>query len=288
MAKWKLSWRSFWPPLPVWKRLDLSVFIISVYSLGVELFLQVLPERPPRWLGDFGLINAILLGVLLTFRNREAYERWWEARKLWGQLINESRNFAIKIATFVNLDAEQRVRWGQLIAGFAVALKYHLRHKQPLQMIPGFEGDPATPAHVPAYLAQRAYQQLHDWRTNKTISEIQFLSFDTHAKTLMDICGACERIQTSPVPLSYRSLLRHGTVLYILSAPWYMAAEFGFWAIPIVALMGYFLLGTEFTAEDVEEPFGQDGDDLALSKYCETIKRTVCQVLAVDLDPPKA
>jgi putative membrane protein len=98
----------------------------------------------------------------------------------------------------------------------------------------------------------------------------------------MDVCGACERIRSSPVPLSYRSLLRHGTVLYLVSAPWFMTAEYGYWAIAVVSLMAYFLLGTELTAEDVEEPFGRDADDLALSSYCDTVRKSCAEVLGLE------
>ncbi|MFO0851106.1 MAG: bestrophin family ion channel [Gemmataceae bacterium] len=81
----------------------------------------------------------------------------------------------------------------------------------------------------------------------------------------MDVCGACERIKTSPIPLSYRSLLRHGLLLYLLSTPWLIADQLGWATVPVMTLMTYFLLGIELTAEEVEEPFGRDGDDLALA-----------------------
>lgn len=276
-------WLGFWPPLPVWRRLDVSVLAVGLYTLAVELVVQLLPERPPRWIGEMAVVNAVLLGVLLGFRNREAYERWWEARKLWGQLINDSRNFCLKVAILVNPPADERGAVARLVVGFAVALKYHLRGGRPLQTVPGFGTDPATPTHVPAHLAGRVYDRLKGWRDAGNLTDFEFLALDPHAKALMDVCGACERIRSSPVPLSYRSLLRHGTVLYLISAPWFIAAEYGYWAIAIVCLMAYFLLGTELTAENVEEPFGGDADDLTLTTYCDTIRKSCTELLGVDL-----
>lgn len=279
-------WLGFWPPLPVWRRLDVSVLVVAVYTLIVVLVVDhLLPVRPPKWIGEMAVVNAVLLGVLLGFRNREAYERWWEARKLWGQLINDSRNLCLKVATLVNPPADERADVARLVVGFAVALKRHLRVAQPLQTVLGFEGDPATPTHVPAHLAGRVFERLKGWKTAGKISEVEFLTFDPHARALMDICGACERIRSSPVPLSYRSLLRHGTVLYLLTAPWFVSAEYGYWAIAIVCLMAYFLLGTELTAENVEEPFGRDADDLTLTTYCDTIRKSCSEVLGVELPP---
>src|SRR5262249_30879882 len=162
-----------------------------------------------------------------------------------------------KVATLVNPQAEERQAFARLIVGFAVALKRHLRGGQPLQTVPGFEGDPATPTHVPAHLASRVFALMKAWRTDGKLTDMEFLALDPLARALMDVCGACERIRSSPVPLSYRSLLRHGTVLYLLTAPWFVSAEYGYWSIAIVSLMAYFLLGTELTAENVEEPFGR-------------------------------
>ena len=279
-------WNGIWPPLPVWKRLDVSVLVVAVYTLGVELLVDfALKIDAPKWIGELSVVNAVLLGVLLGFRNREAYERWWEARKLWGQLINDSRNLCLKVGVLVNPSADERQAFARLVVGFAVALKKHLRGGQPLQTVPGFEADPATPTHVPAHLAGRVYAQLKAWRTAGAISDIEFLALDPHARALLDVCGACERIRSSPVPLSYRSLLRHGTVLYLITAPWFMTAEYHYWAIPVVSLMAYFLLGTELTAENVEEPFGGDADDLTLTTYCDVIRKSCTEVLEVDLPP---
>jgi putative membrane protein len=282
LARW---WFAFWPPLPVWRRLDASVLAVAVYTLIVELVVQLLPARPPKWIGELAVVNAVLLGVLLAFRNKEAYDRWWEARKLWGQLINDSRNLAVKVAVLVNPPAGERAEFARLVVGFAVALKLHLRGGWPLQAVPGFEADPAAPAHVPAHLAGRVYERLNGWKAAGNITDVEFLAIDPHARALLDVCGACERVRSSPVPLSYRSLLRHGTILYLLTAPWFMAAEYGFWAIAVVSLMAYFLLGTELTAENVEEPFGRDRDDLTLTSYCDTIRKSCDEVLGVELPP---
>jgi putative membrane protein len=267
----------------VWKRLDLSVLVVGVYTLAVEFAMGLMAVRPPKWIGELAVVNAVLLGVLLAFRNKEAYERWWEARKLWGQLVNDTRNLAAKVTAFIAPPADDRRTLARLLVGFAVALKLHLRGKSSLQAVPGFEADPATPTHVPAYLARRVLKLVHDWRAAGQVSDIEFLTLDPHLRALMDVCGACERIRGTPVPLSYRALLRHGTVLYLLTAPWFMTAEYGYWAVVVVCLLAYFLLGTELTAENVEDPFGHDADDLALTAFCDTIRKSCEEVLEVSV-----
>jgi ion channel-forming bestrophin family protein len=275
--------QKLWPPLPVWKRLDAAVLLVVAYTGAVEYTIQQLPFGMPKWIGELGVVNAVLLGVLLAFRNKAAYDRWWEARKLWGQLINDSRNLCLKAVALARPDPDDRVRLGRLVVGFAVALKNHLRGRRGLKYVPGFETDPADPRHAPAHLAGRVFGQLREWRAAGRISDIDYLTLDPHARALMDICGACERIKSTPVPLSYRALLRHGTILYLISAPWFLTGEYGYWAVAVVALLAYFLLGTEMTAEDVEDPFGRDGDDLELAAYCETVRKSAEEILDVDL-----
>jgi putative membrane protein len=273
-----------WLPLPVWKRLDAIVLLVAAYTAAVEFIAQALALQMPKWIGDMSIVNGIILGVLLGFRNREAYERWWEGRKLWGQLINDCRNLCLKAAALADPDPDARRDFGRLVAGFTVGLKNHLRGAgRRLRHVPGFEKEAADPDHVPAHLAGRVFEAIRDWRRAGRLTDLDVLAIDPHARALMDVCGACERIKASPVPLSYRALLRHGTILYLATAPWFLTGEYGYWAVAVVSLMTYFLLGIELTAEDVEEPFGKDGDDLELGRFCETVRKSTEQILDVDL-----
>jgi putative membrane protein len=271
--------RALWPPLPVWRRLDLAVVGVAVYTTVAVLVYLFTGVDIPDWGGGSAIINALILGVLLGFRNTQAYDRWWEGRKLWGQLVNDSRNVCLKAKTLPGLTADDRRHLGRLVAGFAVALKNHLRGGGKLQAVPGFEADPETPPHPPLCLAGRVYEATRSWRAAGKVTDFDLLLLDPHAKALMDVAGACERIRSSPVPLSYRALLRHGLVLYLLSTPWLIADSLTWLTVPVMALLAYFLLGIELTAEDVEEPFGRDGDDLALAAYCDTIRRATDEVL---------
>lgn len=277
--------RAIWPPLPVWKRLNACVLLVMVYSAGivaVEQFVDFdIPNKAAG--GLFTLMNAVILGVLLGFRNRESYDRWWEARKLWGQLVNDSRNLCLKVRALNGVPAAEQARVGRLVAGFAVALRNHLRGSGSLRDVPGFEADPASPGHAPLYIAGQVAAAARGWTRGGFMTDFDLLWLDPHVKALMDVCGACERIKNTPIPLSYRSLLRHGLVLYLILTPWFVADEIKWAAAPVMGLLAYFLMGIELTAEDVEEPFGRDEDDLALSVYCETIRKGVGEVLGISL-----
>lgn len=274
---------ALWPRLPIWRRLDLVTFVMIAYSAAVVMAVRHPDITVPDIGAAFTALNGVILGLLLQFRNNAAYDRWWEGRKLWGQLVNDSRNIALKIRAIPGLTQEERARIGTLVAGFAVALKNHLRGAGTLQDVPGFADDRHHPAHVPAHLAGEVFGTIQAWRRAGRITDFDLLILDPHARGFMDVSGACERIKSSPAPQSYRSLVRHGLVLYLASAPWLVAEQIGLLTAVVVPILTYFLIGIELTAEDVEEPFGRDDDDLALTTICETIRKSVMQSLGVTL-----
>ena len=98
------------------------------------------------------------------------------------------------------------------------------------------------------------------------------LWLDGHVKSLMDICGACERIRYTPLSSSYRALLRHGIALYVLISPFYLIEDIGPSSFPLFLLAAYFLLGIEMVAEEIEEPFRVSGDNLPLEHYCARLR----------------
>ncbi|MGL6094243.1 MAG: bestrophin family protein [Fimbriiglobus sp.] len=274
---------TLWPPLPVWRRLDVAVLAVGLYTVAVGEAVHYAQWNLPN-IGAFSAaLNTLVLGVLLQFRNRESYDRWWEGRKLWGQLVNDSRNLCIKVRHLSNIPNDDRAGVGRAVAGFAVGLKNHLRGVGILQDVPGFATSAACPNHVPSHVATEIVAMVQSWRRSGKITEVDVLILDPHLRAFMDICGACERIRSTPIPQSYRSLLRHGLVLYLLSTPWLIVESLLLAACPVMALTAYFLIGIELTAEDVEEPFGRDGDDLDLTKYCETIRKSAAELLGVGL-----
>lgn len=266
---------------PVFGRLWEAVAALTVYSAGVVLIDRV-------WLGtdigirpEFHAFLGLILGTLLVFRTNTSYDRWWEGRKLWGQLVNDSRNLAIKVETCVRADMAEKQRLGVWLSDFAVALKDHLRGKVRLADLPGFSAEPIAPEpqHVPAYIAARIYDQFEAWRQTDQLGGFELLFLDQHAASLMNICGACERIQKSPISVSYRWFIRQSIAIYLLTLPWGLMGSFGWWTVPDVAILSYFMIGVEMIAEQIEDPFGVDEDDLRLDELCATIDRSVRDIL---------
>jgi putative membrane protein len=266
----------------VWRRLDALVVLLALYTSIVVLvvggILGGTSIRLPNWSGASTILNTLVIGLLLGFRTQVAYDRWWEGRKLWGQLINDSRSLCAKASLLPQMQAETRREMGHLVIAFAVALKNQLREQQDPKAPVGGEQEKLS-GHQPLAIYSRLLTLLRAERSADRITEFDLLLLDPHVRGLMDVCGGCERIKNTPSPLSYRALLRHGLVLYLVSTPWLVADHLLWWTIPLAALLGYFLLGIELAAEDVEEPFGGDADTLALTAYCETIRVAAEQTL---------
>jgi hypothetical protein len=172
--------------LAIGKRLGLLLAAMAAYGVAAEWAVRGLGLRIPGWGGAAGLINTVILGLLMSFRNRAAYERGWEARGLWGQLTNDRRNLAAKVAPYVPATASAPAGVGAAPAGFAIALKGHLRGERPrLRAISGFEHETDDPPHVPLYLARRLYAAVAGWERDEVIDGATLWVLDPHLRALL-------------------------------------------------------------------------------------------------------
>ncbi|MDY3555799.1 bestrophin family ion channel [Gemmata sp. JC717] len=273
-----LGW--IWPPPTIARRLAIAVAAAAGYSVLAWALNPASGVAQPVWSSQFAMWNTAILGLLVSFRTKVAYDRWWEGRILWGGLVNHSRNLCLKARELATPDVRERHEFAGLVAGFAVALMKHLRGPTRLSDVSGFEKQTVDPQHVPAYIAGRLIGFVAGWRRAGRIDGHMQQILDTNLNALMDVCGACERIRNTPHVPSYLSLLRHGLVLGFLVTPWALVEPLGAWVILVLPVMVYFLFGIELTAEAVEQPFGRDGDDLALETYCETIRKSATDILS--------
>jgi putative membrane protein len=249
-----------------------------VYALLVTYVLKGLDVM------DEPVKEAVLVvgvGLLLGLRLNRAYERWWEARTLWGNLVNASRNLAVKCRAFAHPDDDEARFMARSIAGFADALRGHLRGGVALREIPGFEDADEDPRHVPLWLSGRIYAQIQAWDTSGRITSEQMRTLDLEARALLEVAGSCERIQNTPMPPSITILARGAVGLALLGLPWVLYEEGSpLWIATLVGLMSFTLLVLETTSGVVEHPFGTDANELDLDGLCVTIRTSVGEALA--------
>lgn len=260
--------------------LFILVVLISLYSVGVNYLEDKFFAREFDFASSVTAFFGATLSLLMVFRTNGAYDRWWEGRKVWGALVNECRNLAVKSRALSTAPAAEMEEMRDWIVAFPFALKNHLRDEGDTEERRK-HGVPSQIVHSPGFVARRIFEKLSLWRKAGHLDDFAFLALDKQAKTLLDICGACERIKKTPLPLSHRALIPQVLIVYLLVIPWGMPSHLG--SVALVAFLSYFLLGLELVAEGLEQPFDDGDDDLPLNALCQGIEESVRELSAEEL-----
>ena len=263
---------------------------VSAYS-GIIAFLEieVFQLSDNNHLKNIPVMHNLLgfaISMLLVFRTNTAYDRWWEGRKLWGALVNNSRNLAIKLAVMLpENDKEQRIFFRKIIPAYAYALFNHLRAEQ--TRIELFEADARHPIfkqidgekHVPNQVALLMFKHIQQLYSEGKINGEQLIVLNGELLSFTDICGACERIKNTPIPFSYSVFIKKFIFFYIMTLPFGFVFNLGYYVIPVVALIFYVLASLELIAEEIEDPFGGDANDVPTEKICLNIHKHISEIL---------
>lgn len=227
-------------------------------------------------------ILGFVLSMLLVFRTNTAYDRWWEGRKIWGDLLNNSRNLALKISAFVN-DKRTKEELISLIINYNFSLKNHLRNKAGLEELIAlsdeFKHELTNTVHKPNLIAKQLYKKIADLNKQQQISDTQFLTLNDELKSFTNSAGACERIKNTPIPYSYNLFLKKIIFLYVLTIPFMFATDFKYGTIIISIAMLYVFASIELIAEEIEDPFGEDDNDLPIDDICQRIQTNLTDII---------
>jgi len=226
------------------------------------------------------------LGLLLVFRNSTAYDKWWEARKEIGALVNTSRNLAITLNGLLPFNTPERKEVSNLLICFVFSMKAHLRNqieKTSLDLLlPTDRTLVENAKHRPVVIANIMTNKIENvWKRN-LISDIQQSLLIEKIHGLVDILGKCERIKNTPIPMAYMYLLKFLINLYVIILPFSLVDEIGWFCIPLVILLYYILMSIVITAEEIEEPFGYDLNDLEMDKIALNIKNNIEEIVTHD------
>ncbi len=225
-------------------------------------------------------VPSIVLGLLLVFRTNTAYERFWEGRRLWGELNNNIRNLSrqiwIGVATPEFSDHQAKVSTIKLLGAFAVATKRLLRSQGIDAELEQLLDRPITNLnHPPLEIALWISDYLQRQHSQGCINVYQLQAMQTLLDGMVSNCGGCERILRTPMPLAYAIHLKQLLMIYCLLLPFYLVAALGWMTGPIVALISFTLFGIEEIGIEIENPFGYDANDLPLDAICTNICRNL-------------
>lgn len=264
------------------------IIAISAYSAlvaWVESDLVHLNENSR--LKNLSIMHSMLtfvISMLLVFRTNTAYERWWEGRKLWGGLVNSSRNLALKLHTLLpagELSAERKF-FATMIPNYAHTLKNHLRdtiHSEDLIENDFFKRtELKQEQHNPNYVAKRIFEELEKLKREKRLTQEEMLYLNVEISSFTDVCGACERIKNTPIPYSYSAFLKKFIFFFVMSLPLSLSLALGYGCVPVVAFIFYVLTSLELIAEEIEDPFGKDSNDLPTEQISRNIRKSVQEI----------
>jgi ion channel-forming bestrophin family protein len=260
----------------------MMVFIgLYSYAIGyLEMEYWQLSEK--SFVKNITIMHGMLgfvISLLLVFRTNTAYDRWWEGRKLWGELVNNSRNLALKLSVILK-EEHDRNYFRKLIPSYASVLQKHLANDDTAKVL--FEGlvlEIDQHKHKPNQVAKMLYQKIQDLYEQGKISGDQLLILNQELKSFTDVCGACERIKNTPIPYSYSAFIKKFIFFYIMTLPFGYVFSLGYYVIPVVVFIFYVLASLELIAEEIEDPFGYDANDLPTEKIAANIKKHVEEIL---------
>lgn len=222
---------------------------------------------------------GFVLSLLLAYRTNTAYDRWWEGRKLWGSLVNSSRNLAIKLSALLKEESNKHY-FRKLIPAYASILQKHLANEETAQgLFEGLDLQIDHHKHRPNQVAKIIFQKIHDLHLSGKISGEQLIILNAELVSFTDVCGACERIKNTPIPYSYSAFIKKFIFFYIMTLPFSFVFSLGYYVIPVVVFIFYVLASLELIAEEIEDPFGGDANDLPTAKIASNIKKHVEEIL---------
>ncbi|MET0517479.1 MAG: bestrophin family ion channel [Burkholderiaceae bacterium] len=247
-------------------------------------------------------LMGLPLAIFLGFRNSACYDRYWEARKLWGELVLRSRNLARQTLSLIDMPAplpgppgslgDVRVRVVYRAIAFAHALRHQLRgSRDEAGDLPRLLRAPdaaalSGAANASAVLMMQMGDDLRDCRLAGQLDSVRAVALDGSLSAMTAAGAACERIKNSPLPFSYTLLLHRTAYMYCFLLPFGLVDSLGVMTPLVVAIVAYTFFGLDALGDEIEEPFGQQANDLPLDAICRSIEIDLRQALGERDTPP--
>lgn len=289
-------------PRPNWFRLLLVVrgSVLPVIlpqlliNLGFALLVTLLHGRVFVWKVSLTFVPFSLIGltlaIFLGFRNNTSYARYWEARMLWGEVLNDTRSLARQAFTLVDGTAQRDVFVHRLIA-FVHALRHQLRGTDPdadlARWLPEEERARLQGARYKAStILLMAGEWLRERRQQGQLAAPLAQAMEVHMGRLTDALGGCERIAGTPIPFTYAVIIHRTVYLYCLLLPFGLVDSIGVMTPLVVTFVAYTFFALEALSSEIEEPFGTEPNDLPLDAMAEGIQATLLELLGERNLPP--
>lgn len=263
----------------LWKEL---IYIGLLTALITFLEIHFFPNA--TYLKNLTTVYSLLgfiISLLLVFRTNTAYDRWWEGRKMWGAIVNDSRNFISKLSV-LDLTTNERDYFEYHFPLFTVCAKEHLRGQRlmaPEFLSPEDRASFERSSHQALWVILALRIKLQVLREQGTMDGLELSMLNQNLDRLVDSLGACERIKKTPIPFSYSLFIKKFIFIYVITMPLAFVELFGYYSAFISTFVFYALVSMEVLAEEIEDPFGTDENDLPTDALSETIQQNTTELI---------
>ncbi|MBP1850283.1 bestrophin family protein [Rhizobium halophytocola] len=273
-----------------------QVLVVFGVSLAIVLLHRAYPSDIPSLINAPFALLGLALSIFLGFRNNACYDRWWEARKIWGLQVIAVRNFARQTLLLADNEINSAARRDmlELTIAFSHMMVSHLRPGHPLDkalrwMPAGLAEKIAASRNPPDLILREIEMRLVALLRKGRISDLQFRLLDETVGGMQVALGSCERIRHTPVPFGYTLLLHRTAHLFCFFLPFGFADALG-WATPFAsALVAYTFFGLDALGDQLEEPFGTSPNGLPIATIADVIEINLREALGdKDLPPMPA
>ena len=261
-----------------------AIYVVVITFVELNYMDLRLKDTPASFMQALG----ILLSLLLLFRTNTAYDRFYNGRIAWGTLVNTSRNLAILYNSMLpDNDQPNRLFFAKAISNFPFALKNQLRASHSIDELnetdEGEKQDLLHYEHLPSGVANQLRVRTELLYRDGRLTDAQLINLNPPLQTLMDVCGICERIKSTPIPFSYSLFIKLFITLYLMVIPFTVIDAYGYLTIPATLIMAYIMVGLEMIGEEIEDPFGLERNDLPLNQLSQMIRVSVHEIMQIYL-----
>lgn len=265
------------PRVLIFGSLAAVLWVVNELAYNFNLHLAVAPYE----------VAGAVLGLLLVLRTNSGYDRWWEARKLWGGIVNQSRNLAISGLSYGPSDPAWQSLFVRWVAIFPHVARHSLRGEQDLPEVAEVLGKEeaariAASGHMPSFVALTLAQMLRQAVDDGSLDRMAFLQIDKERATLIDHIGGCERILKSPLPRVYAITIRRFIFLFLAALPFALLDKVGPVAPLVTMFVAYPILALDQTGVELQQPFTTRRlGHLPLDDISQTIEKNLNDLLSL-------
>ena len=271
-------------------KIRIELALVILYTVGFELvhhFYHALSINIPIAVPT---IIGTIISLLLAFKSNQAYDRWWEARIVWGAIVNDSRTLVRQVLTFYkdpdfSIEANDfKERFAKRQAAWCYALAQSLRGKDPVKPIKTLLNEDefrfvSNFKHVPNAILMLHGKDLKKALDQNKINSYQQVEMDGILTKLCDSMGKCERIKNTIFPTTYSMYIRFTLCLFIILLPFGLTDYLGWLQIPVVAMIGAACFLIEKMAIHLQDPFENRPTDTPMISISNTIENNLMQMV---------